>query len=341
MVESLTINLGLFAVAAFVIGIVGTRLAKVADRLADKTGWGEAIVGAIFLGGSTSLPGIVASVTAAFGGHPELAISNAVGGIAAQTVFLSVADLVYRQANLEHAAASAANLIQGTLLIVLLAVPFLAMSSAPISVWGIHPASWFLIAAYIFGLRLVSQAKTEPMWGAKPTAETRFDEPEDERAGGSSLASLWIRFCFFAALLATAGYVVAESGVAIANSTGLSETIVGSLFTAISTSLPELITSVAAVRRGALTLAVSDIIGGNTFDVLFLAFSDFAYRSGSIYHTITQRQIFIISLTILLTGILLLGLLRREKRGIGNVGFESFLILILYLGGFWLLFASP
>jgi cation:H+ antiporter len=152
------------------------------------------------------------------------------------------------------------------------------------------------------------------------------------------LTSLWIRFCFFAALLAISGYVVAESGVAIANRTGLSQTIVGSLFTAISTSLPELITSIAAVRRGALTLAVSDIIGGNSFDVLFLAFSDIAYRSGSIYHTITQRQIFIISLSILLTGILLLGLLRREKRGIGNIGFESFLILVLYLGGFSLLF---
>lgn len=341
MVESLTINIGLFAVAAFVIGVVGTRLTKVADRLADKTGWGEAVFGAIFLGGSTSLPGIVASVTAAWGGHPELAVSNAVGGIAAQTVFLSIADLFYRQANLEHAAASPANLMQGTLLITLLSLPFLAMSSTPIDIWGIHPASFLLIAAYIFGMRLVSQAKTAPMWAAKRTDESRFDEPEEEGANSDSgNGFLWMRFCLFAALLAVAGYVVAESGVAIASSSGLSETIVGSLFTAISTSLPELITSVAAVRSGALTLAVSDIIGGNTFDVLFLAFSDFAYRGGSIYHTISQRQIFIISLTILLTGILLLGLLRREKRGIGNIGFESFLILIFYLGGFWLLFSS-
>lgn len=340
MVESLTINIGLFAVAAFVIGLVGTRLTKVADRLADKTGWGEAVFGAIFLGGSTSLPGIVASVTAAFGGHPELAISNAVGGIAAQTVFLSIADLFYRRANLEHAAASPANLMQGTLLITLLSLPFLAMSTASINIWGIHPASFLLVAAYIFGMRLVSQSKTEPMWSAKRTAESRFDEPEGEEANRSNLGYLWMRFCLFAALLATAGYVVAESGVAIASRTGLSETIIGSLFTAISTSLPELITSVAAVRCGALTLAVSDIIGGNTFDVLFLAFSDFAYRDGSIYHTITQQQIFIISLTILLTGILLLGLLRREKRGIGNIGFESFLILIFYLGGLWLLFSS-
>lgn len=125
----------------------------------------------------------------------------------------------------------------------------------------------------------------------------------------------------------------AGSQLAIAAQTGLTETV-------ISTSLPELVTAIAAVRRGALTLAVGDIIGGNSFDVLFLAFSDVAYRAGSIYHAITDREIFVVSLTILLTGILLLGLLRREKYGVGHIGFESFLILLLYIGGFVLLFTT-
>ena len=119
MFNSLTISIGTFIVAAFVIAVVGTKMTKIADRLADKTGWGEAVVGALFLGGSTSLPGIVTSVTTAAGGHAELAISNALGGIAAQTAFLGLADIVYPKANLEHAAASAANLSQGTLLITL------------------------------------------------------------------------------------------------------------------------------------------------------------------------------------------------------------------------------
>ena len=87
-------------------------------------------------------------------------------------------------------------------------------------------------------------------------------------------------------------------------------------------------------------MAVGGVIGGNAFDTLFVAFSDFAYRDGSIYHAITDQQVFIIALTILLTGILLLGLLRREKQGIGNIGFESFLTLALYLGAFVLLYVS-
>lgn len=340
MFYSLFISIGTFIVAAFVIAVVGTKMTKIADRLADKTGLGEAVVGALFLGGSTSLPGIVTSVTTAAGGHAELAISNALGGIAAQTAFLGLADIVYPKANLEHAAASAANLSQGTLLITLLSLPLLAIATPQVTLWSIHPASFIIPLAYIFGLRLISSARETPMWSPRRTRETRLDEEAENTSDRSSLMGLWLRFGFYALTIAVAGYVVARSGVAIAEQTGISESVVGGLFTAVSTSLPELVTSIAAVKQGALTLAVGDIIGGNSFDVLFIAFADFAYREGSIYHALTQSQSFIIALTILMTGVLLLGLLRREKHGIGNIGFESFLILILYLGGFTLLFLA-
>ena len=82
---------------------------------------------------------------------------------------------------------------------------------------------------------------------------------------------------------------------------------------------------------GALTLAVGDIIGGNSFDVLFLAFSDFAYQDGSIYHATTQDTAFILTINLLMSTVLLLGLLRRKRNGIGNIGFEGFMVLILYV----------
>lgn len=64
-----------------------------------------------------------------------------------------------------------------------------------------------------------------------------------------------------------------------------------------------------------------------------------AYREGSIYSGITDSQLFLISLTILLSGILTMGLLRREKNGIGNIGFKGFLVLVLYLLGGVFVFA--
>lgn len=332
---SLALAVGLFAAAAVAILLVGTRLTAVADVLADRTGLGEAVVGAVLLGAATSLSGIVASVTAAADGRAELAVSNAVGGIAAQTVFLAVADAVYRRANLEHAAASAANLAQGALLVTLLAIPLLALSGPDVTVLGVHPATPLLIAGYLFGLRIISKAQTQPMWGATRTSETQDEEEEPEGDDGEgSLAGLWVRFALFAAAIGVAGWVVARTGANIAEGTGLTDALVGAFLTAVVTSLPELVTSVAAVRRGALTLAVGGIIGGNAFDTIFLAFSDVAYRGGSIYHAVSERQVYLISLTIMLTGLLLLGLLRREKYGIANIGFESFLILVLYFGSF-------
>ena len=326
-----------FVCTAALIAWSGTRMTRIADRLADITGMGEAIFGAVVLGGTTSGAGIVTSVSAAAQGYPELAISNAIGGIAAQTVFLAVADVAYRKANLEHAAASVENLMQGALLSTLLAIPLLAMAGPELSVWGVHPASLGLVAAYLFGLRLVSQAKSSPYWMPTLTRETNRDEPSDEE-DNVNLLRLWGRFTVLAVIVGGAGYGVAESGMTLADRTGINASIVGGVFTAVSTSLPELVTSVAAVRRGALTLAVGGILGGNSFDVLFVAFADIGFQSGSIYHAITQQQIFIIGLTLLLTGILLLGLLRREKQGIMGIGFESFLVLALYFGAFSLLY---
>jgi cation:H+ antiporter len=328
----LWVILTMFSLATLVIALAGARMTKVADRLADVSGMGEALFGAILLGGATSLPGIVTSVWTASEGYAQLSVSNAIGGIAAQTAFLAIADMTYRSINLEHAAASLENLLQSALLMTLLAIPLLAMAGPETSVLGVHPASPLLLIAYLFGQRLVAQAKATPRWKPQRTEATKIDEPEAEHPDRSGTLKLWLAFLSLAGIVAIAGFVVAQTGITIANRTALSETVVGMLFTAVATSLPELVTALAAVRHGALTLAVGGIIGGNSFDVLFIAFADIAYREGSIYHAIVSQQIFIIALTLLLTGILLLGLLRREKSGIANIGFESFLVIVLYVG---------
>nr|WP_265507378.1 hypothetical protein [Paracoccus rhizosphaerae] len=76
-----------------------------AERLAERAGLDEALFASVLLGAVTSLSGIVVSVTAALDGRAWLAFSNSVGGIAAQTVFLALAEMFYRKGNLEHAAA--------------------------------------------------------------------------------------------------------------------------------------------------------------------------------------------------------------------------------------------
>jgi len=133
--------LTVFAVAAAVAVAASVRATALADIIADRTRLGEAMVGGLLLGGATSLAGVVVSVSAASGGDASFAVSNAVGGIAAQTLFLAFADTLHKNANLEHAAAEPANLFQAVMLLILLSLPIAAIAGPDIAYFGVHPVS--------------------------------------------------------------------------------------------------------------------------------------------------------------------------------------------------------
>lgn len=321
----------LFGAAALVITATGVFITGVADRLADKTNLGEAMVGGIFLGMATSLSGSVVSITAGLDGRASLAFANGIGGIAAQTAFLALADIMFRRANLEHASAELANVLQAALLTLLLSIPVVAATGPDIDILGIHPVSFVLPVIYVFGLRATAKLREEPMWRPVWTVETREDKPQKDNTDDTATRTLLVRFAVLALILGVAGWVISKAAGVIADSTGLSETIVGAMMTAVVTSLPELVTTLAAVRRGALQLAVGGIIGGNTFDVLFLSASDIAYRPGSLYHAVGAEDLFWVGVSLAMTSILLLGLIVRQRQGPGSIGFESTAILAIYV----------
>ena len=321
----------LFAASALLIALFGSKMARIADVLADRTGLGEALIGAVLLGAGTSISGIVTSISTAASGAPELAVSNALGGIAAQTMFLALADIFYRKVNLEHAGASTVNLGQATVLIILSVIPIMAYASPEIAFYGVHPASPIMIAVYLVGLHNAHSIRLEPMWQPIETDGLRLenDDEEDDPRTTLTLAAL---FAGLVLIVGACGYVVGETGLALSAQLGISQGVVGALGTAVVTSLPELVTTIAAVRRGALQLAIGGIIGGNMFDALFVSASDIAYRDGSIFHAISERTVFWMALVCLMTAILLLGLLRREKQGPGGIGWESVILLAVWLG---------
>jgi cation:H+ antiporter len=315
--------------AAALIGVAGTRLAGVVDALADRTGLGEAMAGALLLGGATSLAGLVVSVVAAADGSASLAVGNSIGGIAVQTAFIVVADLAYRRDNLEHAAASLGNVFNSLLLLILLAVVVLGYAAPDVTVLGVSPVTVLLVGAYLYGTALVRRVEREPMWQPTMTPETRQDTPDPD-AESTSLRRLSAEFVVLALVVVVAGYLVARAGLSLVAETGLSGTVVGTFATSIATSLPELVTSVAAVRAGALTLAVGGIVGGNAFDLLFIAAADVAYRPGSVYTALTEADVFVLGWAMLLVGVLGAGLVRRQQKGIG---FEGVSVLVVYFVG--------
>ncbi len=322
-----------FIVVALIIGYFGIKMTKTARDLAQSTGLGEVLMGALFIGASTSLSGITTSVSAAAAGYAELAVSNGLGGIAAQTAFLALADIAYRRANLEHAAASAENLFMSSFLLSLLAIHALAFSVPTLSIFTIHPATIILVIFYIFGIHLLARTHKTPMWLPKKTSDTSLESKEKNHSYAPGLWKLWIRFAGYGMIVALSGYSLSQLAIPLGEKTGLSEGIVGGVFTAVSTSIPELVVAITAVRMGALNLAVGDIIGGNAFDTLFIAISDIAYKEGSIYADVSRAEEFWLAISMLMTSVLLMGLIYRQRRGPGNIGLESVLLLVLYFGG--------
>lgn len=323
-----------FSVAGLVVLVSGLWLTARADRLADRTGLGEAISGAVLLGAATSLSGAIVSVTAAFDGHASLAYSNSIGGIAAQTAFLAIADLTYRKANLEHAAAELANIFQAVVLIVLLALPLAAPTLTEVTVFAVHPVSLVIPVIYVSALMTTRSLRETPMWRPVATRETRTDTPdrEDEETHRKSTARLFGEFILLMLALGVAGWLIAKTAAQITSRISLSQSLVGALVTAVVTSMPELVTTIAAVRRGALQLAVGGIIGGNTFDTLFLTGADAAYRDGSLYHAAGMEDYFWTVTALLMTAVLLGGLILRQRTGPGRIGTESLALLLIYAG---------
>lgn len=314
-------------VASAAILFAGFRITRIADELADRTGIGEAIAGAVFLGAVTSLSGFVTLAVGAFQGDAGFALANPLGGILLQTVWLPIADLVYRRVNLEHAAASLENIMQAVLLLALLSIPVIGYATPDAAIWGVHPGTFAILPLYLAGLALVRRMKDTPNWTATQTSETREDEPQP--ATDRSMTSLWVGFSVFAVMLAVSGYVTGEAGLGIVEATGLSGSLVGSTFTTAASSLSELVTLLAAVRIGALTLGVGDIVGGNLFDMLQVGVADVFYRDGSVYADAGPAGLVLVAGCIVISAVMAAGLLLRQKRGIG---FEGIAIPAIWVG---------
>ncbi|MFY1632100.1 sodium:calcium antiporter [Solwaraspora sp. WMMB335] len=326
-----------WAIVAFVVAGILTvagslRLVAFGDALADRTGWGEALFGAVFFGLVTSLSGVVMTAVTAAGAAPQLAYSNAVGGIAAQTTAVAVADLFYRRVNLEHASASLSNLLFGCLLMALLALALLATYTPAGTLFGLHPVSAIMVGCYLGGVMIAHSCDVTPYWQAVDTNETRRDLPASHGSlDARPLPGLWLWFAAVGLVVAAGGWATALAAQSLVEATGLRAGFVGGVLMGLVNALPETITAVAAVRRGAVTLAIAAILGGNCLDALNLVVGDAFYRQGSVFHAAGNDELFVTTAALLMTTVLLGGLLARQVGGWGRLGFEGTLLLGGYL----------
>ncbi|RFU23532.1 sodium:calcium symporter [Geodermatophilus marinus] len=333
---------------AVVIVVVGVRLTKIADTLSERTGLGDAVGGALLLGALTSLPGNVTVLTGALEGDAGFALGNPIGGIALQTVWLAIADLVYRRANLEHAAASLENVLQSVILVAMLAIPVIGYATPGLELGWFHPLSLLIPLLYAYGLRLLRKMREEPMWQPTRTDQTADDDTngdgdgedgggEEDPYGRVSTRGLWGRLAAFGLVVGVAGWVVGQAGLGVVAATGLDSGLVGFTLTTAISSLPELVVLITAVRLGQLTLGVGNIVGGNVYDVLMITVADLAYLQGPLYRDAGPTSLVLLGGTLLMTAVLAAGLILRDRKWIG---FEGVSIPLVYAGTVALVFAS-
>ena len=123
------------------------------------------------------------------------------------------------------------------------------------------------------------------------------------------------RYSFYAGIVVAAAILLPPAAEAIARMPGLEESFVGTVFVALSTSLPELAVSLAAIRMGAIDLAVGNILGSNLFNILILAIDDVAYADGLLLADASLSHLFTVLTTIAMSAIAVIGLTYPSARG--------------------------
>ena len=332
------INFAIFAGAAGVVLIAGTKLSGYADLIAKRTGMNQAFLGALLLGVATSLPEIATTITGATIGNAKLVVSNLFGGVAMQIAVLAFVDIVALRQALTRFTPQPILLFQGVMLMLLLAMALAGSAvGEPVSVLGVGLTSVLLFAGYLFTLWISQNPDLAPRWEALHVKEPKIKR-KDEDESGLSNAWLYSMTALASFAILTAGFVLAQTGDALAKQTGLGASFVGVALVAVSTSLPEVTTTLGAVRRGNHEMAVANILGTNCLEVALFLVGDAFYRAGPLLAEVEKSAVFAGSLGMIVTGIYLVGLLERRNRTIMRMGIDSFAVLVVYLSGLGILY---
>ncbi len=248
----------LMAVSAviFVVGLVfiikgGDWFVDSASWFAEATGIPKFVVGATVVSFATTLPELLVSVRAAMNGSAQLAIGNAVGSVTANTTLIMGVSLV--------AMAGAVNRKSFTLKGGLLLAASIGLTVLSLS---LELPTW---SAYILWAIFLIFMISNLVEGKKASESDEIDSYEKKEIPSKLL--------FF--ILGTAGIVLGAeflvgSGQTIAKGFGISEAIIGFTVIALGTSLPELVTTLTAIRKKESGLSVGNIIGANIIDLTLI-----------------------------------------------------------------------
>ncbi len=304
-----------FIVSAAVVVVAAHFLAQHGDIIAVRTKLGGLFVGTVFLAAATSLPELLASISAFRVGAPNLAAGNFFGSNMVNMALLAVLDLLYFQAPLMRRIAVNHALTAGLTIVLMLIAVTSIVADIGITIGWVGLDSIIIIAGYFVGLWVIQQGSREGATAVIPDVEPGPHFP--------SLRRGIIGFAIATIVLVTVVPVLVDASTGIAEITGLGTGFVGTSLLALVTSLPELIAALAAMRINAFDLAVGNLFGSSVFNMFAMGLADFAIVG---------------LLGLLLTAMALMGTLARVERRFLFIELDSAAILVVYFLGMYLLF---
>ncbi|NOX44935.1 MAG: hypothetical protein GXO72_04275 [Caldiserica bacterium] len=320
---------GIFGLSALAVVIAGYKLGQYGDEIAEATGIERAWIGMLLLATVTSLPELATTVTAGAIVAPQIALGNIFGSnlfnMALLFVMEAVSFWILGQRDLPPLLA---NVGYGQLRYASVAISLTALAVVGIGLGsggeflGMGPVSWAILVVYPLGVWALYRPR-DPGAGLPP-------RPRD------AVVPL-LKFAAAAAVVIVAGMYLARTGKGIALRTRLTGTFMGAIFIAASTSLPELMSCIGALRIRSFDLLVGNLFGSNMFNIFTIPFADLAYR-GSLLPAGSREQMVVAALSVVLMSIAAFGIERRSRRRFLGIGPEAWGILLVYLVAVYVLF---
>jgi cation:H+ antiporter len=295
-----------FLATALVIVLAGVPLARYGDVLGEKTGLGRNWIGVVLVAATTSLPELFTGFGAtALAALPDIAVGDVLGSCMFNLLILSMMDVIQPEPISARAhQGHALSIGFGLLLIGVAGLGLIGGARMPALGWvGAH--SLVLITLYFVAMRVIFKHEQH-----RREREVQEVAEKLEYAEVTVRAAV-LRYTGAAVVVVGAALLLPALGAELARQTGLGEAFVGSLFIAVTTSLPEIAVSLAAVRIGAIDLAIGNVLGSNLFNLLILGLDDVFYRPGPLLAGADASHSVAILAVVIMNALFLIGLTYR------------------------------
>lgn len=314
-----------FIFIAAVIVVSGTRISKYGDVIAEKTGLGRAWIGLIMLASITSLPEFVTGISSVtIADVPDIAVGDILGACVFNLLILALLDPmdkgspVFVKVGRSHVLSAGFGII----LIGIIAASIVLRPLVP-SLFHIGAYTPAIIFVYFAGIRVVYSYEKKYL---SNVAEETVEKLMYTHISGQRAAAMYTVNALV--IIAAASFLPFVAGD-IAKETGLGEDFVGTVFVAVTTTLPEMAVSFSAMRIGAADLAIGNLLGSNMFNIGLLAMDDIIYLQGPLLLKVSTAHAVTGIMAILMTAIVLVSITYRPESKATRFGWDSISMIAL------------